>query len=159
MPHFHFLLITGPILAIAVGRRWTQSGLHVSNAVLFFIVMLLAPSSFINRTVRRSVQVLCLILKINIAASLTVGYLQAVELFPTGVRMSGMGLCHIVSQVCWFSKIDVCKTFSPDDFLCRAVCHSLRGKICFPPPMHCKLVVEYWFCLVLVTLPDLKMMI
>ena len=44
-------------------------------------------------------QALCSLVKTNTEASWIVAYLQAVELFPTVVRMSGLGLCHLVSQV------------------------------------------------------------
>jgi len=86
----------GPILAIAVGRRWSHSGLHVFNTVLLFIVMLLVPPGYSPPKI--SVRVLCMIVKTNIAASMSIAYIQAVEIFPTEVRMSGIGLCHIVSQ-------------------------------------------------------------
>ena len=64
--------------------------------------MLLVPGYSAPQIV---IQVLCMIVKTNIAASIIIAYLQAVELFPTVVRMSGMGLCHIVSQVCIFYQI------------------------------------------------------
>ena len=60
--------------------------------------MLLAPVPF-NYGVHVT-QILCTILKINLEALWVVVLLQAVELFPTVVRMSGLGLCHLVSQVC-----------------------------------------------------------
>ena len=44
-------------------------------------------------------QALCSLVKTNTEAAWIVTYLQAVELFPTVVRMSGLGLCHLVSQV------------------------------------------------------------
>ena len=94
----NLILFTGPILAVAAGRRWTHSGFHFFNAVLFLILMLLAPVPF-NYGVHVT-QILCTILKINLEALWVVVLLQAVELFPTVVRMSGLGLCHLVSQVC-----------------------------------------------------------
>ena len=99
--HFIFIniLITGPILAIVGGRRWSHSGLHLFNTVLLFVVMLLVYHfGYVGPQI--SIKVLCMIVKTNVAASMVLVSLQAVELFPTVVRMSGMGLCHIVAQVC-----------------------------------------------------------
>ena len=101
---FTYVLVPGPILAVVVGRRWSHSGLHLFNTLLLFVVMLLVPH-FEYSAPRISIQVLCMIVKTNIAASMLIAYLQAVELFPTVVRMSGMGLCHIVSQVCIFCHV------------------------------------------------------
>ena len=101
---FTYVLVPGPILAVVVGRRWSHSGIHLFNTLLLFVVMLLVPH-FEYSAPRISIQVLCMIVKTNIAASMLIAYLQAVELFPTVVRMSGMGLCHIVSQVCIFCHV------------------------------------------------------
>ena len=93
----NLILFTGPILAVVAGRRWTHSGFHFFNAVLFLILMLLAPVPF-NYGVHVS-QILCTILMINLEASLIASYLQAVELFPTVVRMSGLGVYRLLSEV------------------------------------------------------------
>ena len=84
-------------LAVAAGRRWAHSGLLTFNAVLFFVMMLVAPRHW-NLGVHIE-QALCSLVKTNTEASWIVAYLQAVELFPTVVRLSGLGLCHLVSQV------------------------------------------------------------
>ena len=94
------ILFTGPILAVAAGRRWTHSGFHVFNAVLF-LTLILMP---FNYGVHVS-QILCTILMINLEASLIAAYLQAVELFPTVVRMSGLGVYRLLSEVCVYHYI------------------------------------------------------
>jgi len=88
--------VFGVILAVAAGRRWTHSGLLIFKAVLFFVIMLVVPRHW-NLGVHIE-QALCSLVKTNTEALWIVAYLQAVELFPTVVRMSGLGLCHLVSQ-------------------------------------------------------------
>ena len=95
--HFIISLITGLILAVAAGRRWSHSGLLIFTAVLFFTMLLVAPRHW-NLGVH-IMQALCSLVKTNTEAAWIFTYLQAVELFPTVVRMSGLGLCHLVSQV------------------------------------------------------------
>ena len=95
--HFIISLITGVILAVAAGRRWSHSCLLIFTAVLFFVMMLVAPRHW-NLGVH-IMQALCSLVKTNTEAAWIVTYLQAVELFPTVVRMSGLGLCHLLSQV------------------------------------------------------------
>merc|ERR550534_740541 len=86
----------GVILAVTAGRRWSHSCLLIFTAVLFFVMMLVAPRHW-NLGVH-IMQALCSLVKTNTEASWIVTYLQAVELFPTVVRMSGLGLCHLLSQ-------------------------------------------------------------
>merc|ERR1711872_1067989 len=45
------------------------------------------------------VSVICMFIKWNIAASFIVAYVQAMELFPTCVRQSGVGFFSTISQI------------------------------------------------------------
>ena len=46
-----------------------------------------------------AIQVLCMFLKMNISATFLVAYIQAMEVFPTPVRQSGIGFCSFISQM------------------------------------------------------------
>jgi OCT family organic cation transporter-like MFS transporter 4/5 len=40
-----------------------------------------------------------MVIKFNIAATFIVAYMQALEIFPTVIRQSGVGLCSCISQM------------------------------------------------------------
>jgi len=45
------------------------------------------------------VSFLCMWVKMNISATFVVAYIQAMEIFPTCVRQSGIGFCSFISQM------------------------------------------------------------
>merc|ERR1712001_291451 len=91
--------VLGTVLANKVGRRWTHSSLLGLNALLFGAVMVMVPYQFTASGVSTVIQVLCMILKMNISATFVVAYIQAMEVFPTSVRQSGIGFCSFISQM------------------------------------------------------------
>merc|ERR1719206_921007 len=90
--------VLGTVLANKVGRRWTHSTLLGINALLFGVVMVVIPYQFTITGISEVIQVLCMILKMNISATFVVAYIQAMEVFPTSVRQSGIGFCSFISQ-------------------------------------------------------------
>jgi len=91
--------VLGTVLANKVGRRWTHSTLLGINALLFGVVMVIVPYQYTAAGVSTVIQVLCMILKMNISATFVVAYIQAMEVFPTSVRQSGIGFCSFISQM------------------------------------------------------------
>jgi len=88
----------GVFLANKMGRRWCHSTLLLINAILFAAIMPLAHYSQ-DASVSMAITVMCMIIKFNIAATFIVAYIQALEIFPTCVRQSGVGLCSTISQI------------------------------------------------------------
>merc|ERR1712059_53125 len=80
------------------GRRWTHSGLLFINAALFGALMDVVHYQATTTWGSVMVQVLCMILKMNISGTFVVAYIQAMEVFPTPVRQSGIGFCSFISQ-------------------------------------------------------------
>jgi len=93
-------LVEGPgcvgavLLADKFGRRWTHFGMLATNAILFFIVMWIAYDPSLSNLVI----FLCMWIKLNVSGTFVVSYLQAMELFPTNVRQSGIGFATLISQ-------------------------------------------------------------
>jgi len=81
-----------------VGRRWTHSGLLFFNSCLFAIVMALVEFQHTAWWGPGVIAFLCMFLKMNISATFVVAYIQAMEVFPTCVRQSGIGFCSFISQ-------------------------------------------------------------
>jgi len=61
--------------------------------------MVMVPYQYTDAGVSTVIQVLCMILKMNISATFVVAYIQAMEVFPTSVRQSGIGFCSFISQM------------------------------------------------------------
>merc|ERR1719215_2229303 len=97
-------LVEGPgnfwgfYLAKKLGRRWCHSTLLLINALLFAAIMPLSHYAE-DRGVGIAISVLCMLIKFNIAATFLVAYIQALEIFPTCIRQSGVGLCSTISQI------------------------------------------------------------
>eukprot|EP00092_Neocalanus_flemingeri_P014336 GFUD01015463.1.p1 GENE.GFUD01015463.1~~GFUD01015463.1.p1 ORF type:complete len:584 (+),score=109.85 GFUD01015463.1:144-1895(+) len=89
----------GTLLANKVGRRWTHSGLLFFNSVLFAAVMGLVQYQYTTTWGSAVISFLCMWLKMNISATFVVAYIQAMEVFPTCVRQSGIGFCTFISQI------------------------------------------------------------
>jgi len=87
----------GIFLANTIGRRWTHCTLLFMNAILFSSV---TPLVYMTKQewVPPVISFLCMFIKMNIAATFTVAYVQAMELFPTSLRQSGVGFCSLISQ-------------------------------------------------------------
>jgi len=90
--------VLGTVLANKVGRRWTHSSLLFINAATFGAVMGLVQYQMTTTWASTIIQILCMILKMNISGTFVVAYIQAMEVFPTSVRQSGIGLCSFISQ-------------------------------------------------------------
>jgi len=88
----------GVYLANKLGRRWCHSTLLLINALLFAAIMPLSHYAE-DRGVGIAISVLCMLIKFNIAATFLVAYIQALEIFPTCIRQSGVGLCSTISQI------------------------------------------------------------
>jgi len=88
----------GTLLANKIGRRWTHSGLLFFNSALFATVMGLVQFQYTTTWGSAVISFLCMWLKMNISATFVVAYIQAMEIFPTCVRQSGIGLCTFISQ-------------------------------------------------------------
>jgi len=88
----------GTLMANVVGRRWTHSGLLLFNSILFAAVMGLVQFQYTTTWGSAAIAFLCMWLKMNISATFVVAYIQAMEVFPTCVRQSGIGFCTFISQ-------------------------------------------------------------
>lgn len=88
----------GTLMANKIGRRWTHSGLLLLNSVLFATVMGLVQFQYTTTWGSAVISSLCMLLKMNISATFVVAYIQAMEVFPTCVRQSGIGFCTFISQ-------------------------------------------------------------
>jgi len=91
--------IIGIVLANKIGRRWTHCSLLFLNAILFAALMPIAPYKDIEPWANPLISFLCMWIKMNIAATFIVAYVQAMEIFPTCIRQSGVGFCSFVSQI------------------------------------------------------------
>jgi len=91
--------VLGFLLSDKIGRRWTHSTLLFINALFFCLVMVLIPHQVTSSAAAIAIQVLCMVLKMNISATFLVAYIQAMEIFPTPVRQSGIGFCSFISQM------------------------------------------------------------
>jgi len=91
----------GFLLANKIGRRWTHSGLLGLNTLVFGVLIGLAQYQRDPATPWASpvISFLCMLVKMNISATFVVAYIQAMEIFPTCVRQSGIGLCSFISQM------------------------------------------------------------
>jgi len=90
--------VLGFVLSNKFGRRWTHCVLLVVNSIFFGII---TPLVYYPETAWAGpmISVLCMCIKMNIAATFLIGYIQAMELFPTPIRASGLGFCSIISQI------------------------------------------------------------
>jgi len=86
--------LIGVWVADKLGRRWTHAGILLADAVCFFILIWIVHDPSLSPLAT----VLCMIVKFNISATFTVAYVQAMELFPTNVRQSGIGIATFISQ-------------------------------------------------------------
>ena len=109
----------GVYVADKLGRRWTHAGILLADAVCFFILIWIVHDPSLTSLAT----VLCMIVKFNISATFTVAYVQvrrsqsvfcssynkwvflpprnapqAMEVFPTNVRQSGIGIATFISQ-------------------------------------------------------------
>ncbi len=84
----------GVILADYLGRRWTHCAMLFINSILFFTIMWLAY----NPELKTLVIVLCMWIKMNISGTFVLAYVQAMEIFPTQIRQSGIGFATLISQ-------------------------------------------------------------
>jgi len=92
----------GMILANKLGRRWTHTGLLGLNTLILGILMGVVmyqtdPENMYWST--PTISFLCMWVKMNISATFVVAYIQAMEIFPTCVRQSGIGFCSFISQM------------------------------------------------------------
>jgi len=87
--------LVGVYAADKLGRRWTHSAILAINAICFFILIWIVQEPSLVTLVT----VLCMIVKFMISATFTVAYVQAMEIFPTSVRQSGIGIATLVSQI------------------------------------------------------------
>ena len=85
----------GVILADKLGRRWTHTALLFINACLFFTLMWVVYEP----DLKGLVIFLCMWIKMNISGTFVLAYVQAMEIFPTCVRQSGIGFATLISQM------------------------------------------------------------
>ena len=85
----------GVYLCDKTGRRWTHSILLLINAALFFALMWVVYYP----NLKWLVIVFCMWVKMNISATFVIAYVQAMEIFPTSVRQSGIGFATLISQM------------------------------------------------------------
>lgn len=88
----------GVVLANKIGRRWTHCSLLLLNAILFAAIMPVVSYPQASWA-SPMLSFLCMWIKMNIAATFIVAYIQAMEIFPTCVRQSGVGFCSFISQI------------------------------------------------------------
>lgn len=93
--------VLGVVMADKLGRRWTHFSLLAMNSVLFMaIIPVVALSGMEDRWWSTPVTAFfCMFIKFNISASFVVAYVQAMEIFPTCIRQSGIGFCTLISQI------------------------------------------------------------
>ncbi len=84
----------GVVLADYLGRRWTHCAMLMTNAILFFILMWVAY----DPELKGLVIFLCMCIKMNISGTFVLAYVQAMEVFPTQIRQSGIGFATLISQ-------------------------------------------------------------
>ncbi len=84
----------GVVLADYLGRRWTHCAMLMTNAILFFILMWVAY----DPELKGLVIFLCMWIKMNISGTFVLAYVQAMEVFPTQIRQSGIGFATLISQ-------------------------------------------------------------
>ena len=87
--------LLGVVIADKLGRRWSHAMILLLNGICFFILIWVVH----DQSLTPLVTVLCMIIKFNISATFTVAYVQAMEIFPTCVRQSGIGIATFVSQM------------------------------------------------------------
>jgi OCT family organic cation transporter-like MFS transporter 4/5 len=108
--------VMGFVLGDRFGRRWTHCLMLLTNAILFFVLMWVVYLPGLNPLVI----FLCMWIKMNISGTFVLAYMQvsgtghskcfkecsifvassqAMEVFPTCVRQSGIGFATLVSQM------------------------------------------------------------
>lgn len=87
--------LVGVYVADKLGRRWTHAAILAINAICFFVLIWVVQDPSLTPLVT----VLCMIVKFMISATFTVAYVQAMEVFPTSVRQSGIGFATLISQM------------------------------------------------------------
>jgi len=91
--------LLGTLLANKIGRRWTHTGLLSLNTLMLGVLMGLVSYQGTEAWATPVISFLCMWVKMNISATFVVAYIQAMEVFPTCVRQSGIGFCTFVSQM------------------------------------------------------------
>nr|XP_005317424.2 solute carrier family 22 member 13 [Ictidomys tridecemlineatus] len=76
-----------------LGRKWSQMGTLILGGLMCIIII------FIPEDMPLVVTVLAVVGKFATSAGFTISYLYTIELFPTVVRQTGMGLVSIFSRV------------------------------------------------------------
>jgi OCT family organic cation transporter-like MFS transporter 4/5 len=98
--------VLGVVMANKLGRRWTHFSLLFLNALLFLSIVPLVKlpqvdeqMTPINTFVSPLTSFFCMWIKLNISATFIVAYIQAMEIFPTCVRQSGIGTASVIAQI------------------------------------------------------------
>jgi OCT family organic cation transporter-like MFS transporter 4/5 len=78
-----------------MGRRWSHTILLFLNTIFLLINALVAN----DPSLATVVTVFCLLAKFNCTATFIIVYIQSIELFPTCVRNTGMGLTLCISMI------------------------------------------------------------
>ena len=81
------------------GRRWSHTFTLCFNSIVFAIIVSIADHHEDDLTSQWSVSILCMIAKFNCTMSFYFFYLQAIELFPTCVRNTGIGFVGFVAAI------------------------------------------------------------
>jgi len=92
----------GFIMASKLGRRWTHTSLLGLNTLILGVLIGVVTYQYDPENLYWAsplISVLCMWVKMNISGTFVVAYVQAMEIFPTCVRQSGIGLCSFISQM------------------------------------------------------------
>ena len=130
----------GVILADKIGRRWTHTILLAINSALFFILMWVVY----NPALKNLVIALCMIIKLSISGTFVVAYVQAMEIFPTCIRQTGIGFATLISQtisiggpyVIYLGMHDLKLPYMVMFIICLIGCVCV---MCLPETLGCKL--------------------
>ena len=74
-----------------VGRRWSQSGLILSQGIVLGLACTIANHSDENTSAIWGVRAIVLLGKLFNSSSLNIAYLQIAEIYPTSLRNTGTG--------------------------------------------------------------------
>ncbi len=87
--------ILGFLFANYFGRRWSHCAILGTNSIIFFILMFVSY----DPQLRALVIFLCLWMKMNMSSAFVISFMQAMEIFPTRIRHSGLGFVNSISQL------------------------------------------------------------